>query len=226
MSHALRRVPDPPVLRVVSGSGERPPVDRPPRILPDRAREPLLSRARREPEAFAEFYVQHHDHVLGFFARKTPDPETAVDLMAETFAAAFAALPSFRGETAEEGLAWLWTIARHQLYRWSTRRAVERRSLAILGAGLAPVCPGGFDRVEELASLERVKDEVLRALGGLRTDQQMAVRMRIIDERPYATIARQLGISDEVARARVSRGLRELARVLEPRRAALQETVA
>jgi RNA polymerase sigma-70 factor (ECF subfamily) len=54
----------------------------------------------------------------------------------------------------------------------------------------------------------------------------MAVRMRIIDERPYATIARQLGISDEVARARVSRGLRELARVLEPRRAALQETVA
>jgi RNA polymerase sigma-70 factor (ECF subfamily) len=145
--------------------------------------------------------------------------------MAETFAAAFAALPSFRGETAEEGLAWLWTIARHQLYRWSTRRAVERRSLATLGTGLV-VSPGGFDRVEELVSLERVKDEVLRALDALRTDQQMAVRMRIIDERPYATIARQLGISDEVARARVSRGLRELARVLEPRRAALQETVA
>jgi hypothetical protein len=50
-------------------------------ILPDTRREPLLSRARREPEAFAEFYAAHRHHVQGFFARRTLDPDTAVDLM-------------------------------------------------------------------------------------------------------------------------------------------------
>jgi DNA-directed RNA polymerase specialized sigma24 family protein len=51
------------------------------------------------------------------------------------------------------------------------------------------------------------------------------VRMRVIDERPYAAIARQLAISEQAARARVSRGLRELARMLERRRATLREAV-
>ncbi|HEY0343830.1 MAG TPA: hypothetical protein VGC59_04245 [Solirubrobacteraceae bacterium] len=49
--------------------------------------------------------------------------------------------------------------------------------------------------------------------------------MRVVDERAYPTIARQLAISEQAARARVSRGLRELARTLEPRRAALREAV-
>jgi RNA polymerase sigma-70 factor (ECF subfamily) len=195
------------------------------RILPDGRREPLLAGARHDPELFAEFYAQHRRRVLEFFARRTLDRETAVDLTAETFAAAFAGVASFRGESSEQELAWLWTIARHQLYRWSARRTVERRSLATLGADLPSSSPGELDRVEQLASLDQVKDEVLAALDALRTDQGLAVRMRVIDERPYATIAQQLGISDQVARARVSRGLRELARTLEPRRAALREAV-
>jgi RNA polymerase sigma factor (sigma-70 family) len=194
-------------------------------ILPDTRREPLLSRVRREPDEIAEFYAAHRHHVQGFFARRTLDPDTAVDLMAETFAAAFAALPAFRGESSEEGLAWLWTIARHQLYRWSARKSVERRSLATLGVDLAPVSLGELDRVETLAALDRVKDEVLDALDALRTEQGLAVRMRVVDERPYPTIARQLAISEQAARARVSRGLRELACTLEPRRAALREAV-
>jgi RNA polymerase sigma factor (sigma-70 family) len=192
-------------------------------IPPATRREPLLSRARREPDAFAAFYVEHRHHVLRFFTRRTRDPEAAVDLTAETFATAFAALPSFRGESPQEGLAWLWAIARHQLYRWSTRRTLERRSLATLGVDRASGGSAELDRVEQLTSLDRVKDEVLEALGALRTDHRLAVQMRVVDERPYATIAHQLGISDQVARARVSRGLRELARMLEPRRAALRE---
>jgi RNA polymerase sigma-70 factor (ECF subfamily) len=102
---------------------------------------------------------------------------------------------------------------------------VERRSLATLGVDLAPVSLGELDRVETLAALDRVKDEVLDALDALRTDQQLAVRMRVIDERPYAAIARQLAISEQAARARVSRCLRELARMLEPRRTTLREAV-
>ena len=45
--------------------------------------------------------------------------------MAETFVQMFASLDDFRGCTEDEGRAWMWTIARHQLYRWRERRQLE-----------------------------------------------------------------------------------------------------
>jgi RNA polymerase sigma-70 factor (ECF subfamily) len=191
-----------------------------------RAREaPLLVQAQRSPELFADFYAEHYEQVLGYFARSTFDPETAFDLMAETFAAAFAALMSFRGATEEQAMAWLWTIARHQLYRWRDRGVVERRCLQQLGVELTAVSTPEFERIEQMAALDQIKPEIIGALQALGCDQRRAVRLRVIDEHPYSAIARELGVSEQVARARVSRGLRELARMLKPSRAALTETV-
>ncbi|HEY3774967.1 MAG TPA: sigma factor-like helix-turn-helix DNA-binding protein [Solirubrobacteraceae bacterium] len=42
-----------------------------------------------------------------------------------------------------------------------------------------------------------------------------ALRLRVVEERPYPEVARVLGISEQAARARVSRGLRSLRSVLE-----------
>jgi RNA polymerase sigma-70 factor (ECF subfamily) len=186
-------------------------------------RNPLLVRARDNPELFADFYAEHYEQVLQFFARRIFDPETAFDLMAETFASAFAALPSFRGQTEAEGHAWLWVIARNQLFGWSKRGAVERRGLAALGIEVSPMGAAEFERIEELASLDGIKDELMSALGDLAPDQRVAVRMRVIDEHPYSKISASLGISEQVARARVSRGLRELARRLQTKQSALRE---
>ena len=58
------------------------------------AREPgddddLLRRfAAGDPEAFVAFYHLHLPAVLGFFLRRTGDPEVTADLAAEVFAAA------------------------------------------------------------------------------------------------------------------------------------------
>src|SRR5688572_28295880 len=43
--------------------------------------------ASRDPAAFEVFYGRHVESLLGFFARRTHDPELAADLAAETFAA-------------------------------------------------------------------------------------------------------------------------------------------
>ena len=51
----------------------------------------LLSRARRDPAAFGTFYERHERLVLGYFMRRTRDPELAADLAAETFAVALVA---------------------------------------------------------------------------------------------------------------------------------------
>jgi RNA polymerase sigma-70 factor (ECF subfamily) len=44
---------------------------------------------------------------------------------------------------------------------------------------------------------------------------QVAVQLRIVDELPYPDLARNLGITEQAARARVSRGLAKLAELLD-----------
>jgi RNA polymerase sigma factor (sigma-70 family) len=176
---------------------------------------PGFVRARADPAAFAGVYLEHHDLVLRYFARRTFDPETAFDLMAETFAELFAHIGEFRGETEEQGRAWMWAVARHQLYRWRERGIVERRCLEQIGVGVAALGPAEYERIEELADLQRLAPLLERALDGLGEDQRDALRLRILEQREYDEIARELGVSAQVVRARVSRGLRQLAQLLD-----------
>src|SRR4051794_16174259 len=94
---------------------------------------PGFVQARADPTTFADVYLEYHDQVLRYFARRTFDPETAFDLMAETFAELFAHIDDFRGTDEDQGRAWMWAVARHQLYRWRERGVVERRSLERIG---------------------------------------------------------------------------------------------
>jgi predicted DNA-binding protein (UPF0251 family) len=52
----------------------------------------------------------------------------------------------------------------------------------------------------------------------LSVEQRDALRLRVVEERSYAEVALLLGVSEQAARARVSRGLRALAGALEPYR--------
>jgi RNA polymerase sigma-70 factor (ECF subfamily) len=184
--------------------------------LPRRRRESdsLFIAAREDPRQFADLYVEYHELVLAFFARRTFDPETAFDLMAETFADAFSSLGSLRAQDDEGGRAWLWAIARHKLYRWRDRGRVERASMQRLGIERAELSAIEFERVEELADLGRVRQQLADALARLGPEQREAVRMRVLDERDYSDIAAVLQVSEQVVRARVSRGLRALAPML------------
>src|ERR1039458_3330098 len=53
---------------------------------------------RLESNDFATLYDRHSAELLGFFVRRTYDPEVGVDLLAETFAVAFKDRREFRGE--------------------------------------------------------------------------------------------------------------------------------
>jgi RNA polymerase sigma factor (sigma-70 family) len=135
--------------------------------------------------------------------------------MAETFAELFAHIDGFRGDTEEQGRAWMWTIARHQLYRWRERGEVERRSLEQLGIPVASLGPIEYERIEDLADLQRLAPQLDRALALLVDEQRDAVHQRVIEHRDYDEIAHEAGVSAEVVRARVSRALRQLAKTLD-----------
>jgi RNA polymerase sigma factor (sigma-70 family) len=172
--------------------------------------ETLLASARSHPVAFGAFYRRHEDRVLSYFLARVGDPEVAADLTAETFAAALSSAHRFkpRGEPAA---AWLFGIAGNTLAMSRRRGRVEARARQRLGMAPLELSDEAIERIAELdeVALTLVKD--------LPADQQEAVRARVIDERDYADIARDMRCSEAVVRKRVSRGLRAMRTHLEDR---------
>ncbi len=174
-----------------------------------------LIRSVAEPSAFGDVYRAHARTVLTFHARRTWDPEVALELTAETFAEAFASRKRFRGSTDDDVAAWLVGIARHVLAHFFRKGRSERRALRRLGIEVPPLESDDVARIVELAGLEDLRGAVARTLSELPSDHREAVRLRVVEELSYADVASRLAVSEPTARARVSRGLRRLARALD-----------
>ena len=158
-------------------------------------------------DAFAEFYREHARALVVFFTRSTFDAEAALDLTAETFASAFASRRSFRGDSAAQAGGWLFTIARRQLARYFREGAAAGRLRRELGVSVPVASEAELERIEELAGLGTLRAALREQLAGLEAGQREALRLRVVDEKPYAQVAARLGISEPAARKRVSRAL-------------------
>jgi RNA polymerase sigma-70 factor (ECF subfamily) len=163
-----------------------------------------------ENDDISSLYRQHAQSVLAYFARRTFDPEIAVDLMAETFASAFEDRLSFRGHGDEQALAWIYGIAHHRLAAFFRRGQVEKRALRRLGVERRPLDDWEYDRIEHLCGLSELREQIRQGLANLGSKQREVLRLRIVEERSYADVAQSLGVSEQTARTRVSRALRAL----------------
>jgi RNA polymerase sigma factor (sigma-70 family) len=170
----------------------------------------LLRRSAREPEAFGRFYERHERLVLGYFVRRTHDAELAADLAAETFAAALLSARRYRPGVAPAS-AWLLGIARHVLAGSARKARVEDRARRRLGLPPLVLDDDTLERIDRIGADERVEELLAR----LTPEQAQAVRARVVDEAPYASIAETLRCSEGVVRQRVSRGLASLRRIYE-----------
>ena len=168
---------------------------------------------------FAAMYAREGEVVLVFLARRTLDAAIAADLAAETFAQAFRAWPRLLGRPEEEVRAWLFTVARRQVSRYLRRGRVERRAVQRLGIRLPSLHEDDVAAIEERAGLGELRAALGVELARLSLEQREALRLRVVEDRSYAEVALVLGISEQAARARVSRGLRTLAGALERYRA-------
>src|SRR5918994_1936251 len=177
--------------------------------------EPALRRSVTDPAAFDELYDALAERVLVFFTRRVLDGQIALDLTGETFAVVFQRRRSFRGTTAEEQEGWVFAVARSQLARFWRRGQLERRALARMGVETPVIPDAELDRIDELAGTAEVRERVARELTRLPPDQQRAVRAHVVDERSYAELSLEWGVSEQTIRARVSRGLRTLGASLD-----------
>jgi RNA polymerase sigma factor (sigma-70 family) len=175
--------------------------------------EELLTDALRGMVAsFEEFYRRWSPAVMSYHRRATGSSELALDLTAETFAAAIASLDRF-DQSRGSGSIWLFSIARHKLHDSYRVARVEASARQALGWTRVEFDDEDLERVEEIASHgHRDLDQFLDQLP---EDQRTALLERVLGERDYAEIAAEMACSEMLVRQRVHRALRRLRRMME-----------
>lgn len=143
--------------------------------------------------------------VARYIARRV-DPDWIEDLTQETFHRAMRGLPSYGGRAPVR--AWLLSVARHTVAdRYRSRERAPRTEPVddwerALGPGAAE--QGRFDEYFALVSL----------LENLPEDRRTAFVLTQVQRVPYAEVAALTGVPVGTVRSRVSRGRRDLARLL------------
>jgi RNA polymerase sigma factor (sigma-70 family) len=169
-----------------------------------------------DDDAFEDLYFRLADRLLVFFTRRTADPEIAADLWAETWSQALAKRDTFRGGTFAEQEGWVFGIARHAVAGYYKRGKAERRALGRLGLERPVLTDQDLSRLEHAAGLDELREALREALEDIPALQRAALQLRVVDGLGYPELARRLGITEDNARARVSRALRRLGDLLDP----------
>jgi RNA polymerase sigma-70 factor (ECF subfamily) len=174
----------------------------------------LLERLRRpaDQEAWARFVRLYTPVLLAWAGRVDQQGQDAADLVQDVFAILLQKLPEFRYDRSQSFRAWLWTILKNR-WRETRRRRIpvplDARSAPL--AGLAdPAEPPGPDEAEYRRDLVRRVLEMVQ--GDFSPETWSAWQGYVIDGRPAADLARELGVTPQaiyLAKARVLRRIRQ-----------------
>ena len=140
----------------------------------------------------AALYVEHGEELRRFLLGILRDAQLTSDVLQATFVKMVE-----RGHETKEASrkAWLFRVAYHEAMAYRRREGVGSKVLRRIAAD-APAwhtsgAAGSAD--EPLLRLESVQS-VREALKGLPPEQRQVVRMRIYEEKTFATIAKELKI--------------------------------
>jgi DNA-directed RNA polymerase specialized sigma24 family protein len=110
--------------------------------------EQLLALSIRDGDAFGAFYERHARCLLAYAARRLGSADLGAEVTAETFAAALEGARRFRPEKAW-ATAWLYGIARNQIFRPLERGSVERCYRMRLGIAAVALDEDELARIED-----------------------------------------------------------------------------
>jgi len=153
-------------------------------------------RAAGDPELFGVLYRRHFGVVAGYLYRRTGDPALAEDLAADTFLAAWEALPRYR-DAGVPFRAWLLRIATNRANLAARRERVRRR---VLGR-LVPVSPAA--RATDMG-------ELYDALGRLRAEHQTVISLVHLEGLSIEQTAQVLGVAEGTVKSRLHRARQAL----------------
>lgn len=168
-------------------------------------------RALRDPELFTvvhdRYYRDLHRYVSGRL-----DPQTAEDIVAETFLTAFARRDRF--DPARGGVRpWLFGIATNLINRH--RRKEGRRYRALARMTPEPDTEGPENRVVSSVTAGRLQPRLAAALAGLSRGERDVLLLVALGGLSYDEVAEALGISPGTTGSRLSRARAKLRPVFE-----------
>jgi RNA polymerase sigma-70 factor (ECF subfamily) len=151
------------------------------------------------------FYRRHVKWVLAYAAGRLRDGELAADVTSEVFAAALLARDRFDPSRAAANV-WLFGIVRNQVADAARRGAAERRAQMKLAMEPVPVAAEDVSWIEHsLKPYDGV--DLMQLVDELPAEQRAMLSGRVIEERPYAELAREHRVEQAAVRKRVSRAL-------------------
>ena len=165
--------------------------------------------ARLTAEALQERYL---DDVFRYVTRRLARREEAEDVTAEVFAAAFAALPRFRGDCPPR--LWLLGIARRKVADVLRRRKTRPETLACeMAASEEALCRALTTDGPEVALQRAERWRIVRELlAGLKEEQREALLLRYVEGLDTAEVALVLGRSPAAANSLLQRARASLFR--------------
>jgi len=179
------------------------------RSVPTVGRDLVLAHLAGDPDAFDDIVRRYYPALLAHARRRLFDDRLAEDAVQETFLKAYRALPGFSGEY-QLG-AWLHRIVNNVCNDEGARRNRESYANERWAALVEPVGAGP----EEYGERQEVRARVAAAVDKLPANYREALVLRDVMDYEYADVAVAAGISEDNARARVSRARAALRRLVE-----------
>ncbi|MCY4517068.1 MAG: sigma-70 family RNA polymerase sigma factor [Acidimicrobiaceae bacterium] len=164
-------------------------------------RDLVLAYQSGDDEAFAELVREYRPQLLGHARRRLGCPEAAEDAVQEALVRALRAMPRFNGNYRVG--PWLHRILSNVCSDEGNRqrRATEKAERwASNDRALNPPPDTEAD-----LGLDIDDTELLEAVDGLSEQYREALMLRFVDELSYEEVAQASGVSEDNARARVSR---------------------
>jgi RNA polymerase sigma-70 factor (ECF subfamily) len=159
--------------------------------------------------AFAELMQRYREPIYRIVVGNVGDADEALDLVQESFVAAWRALARYDPERPMR--AWLTTIALNKCRDWSRRRAVRRlfaRALPLDAAErIAEDRASPHDEAQDRAELGRVA----RAVADLPAALREVLVLRTLEGHGQAEAAALLGITEKAVETRLRRARLRLA---------------
>lgn len=170
----------------------------------------LVSRAKKDPQAFGQIYDQYYPQIFGYILKRTGNLEAAKDITSETFFKALKKLWQFRWLNVPFS-SWLYRIAGNEIinhFRKNGRQTVPLDDIA------EP--PGSCDLSEEMMAaeeeLQRHKDflAIQKKITALSVKYQEVITLRFLEKKKIKEIGEILGKKEGTVKSLLNRGLAKL----------------
>jgi RNA polymerase sigma-70 factor (ECF subfamily) len=169
----------------------------------------LVARAKAgDRRAFDELVRMYKDKMFALTYRMTGDRETALDLMQETFFAAFKEFGRFREEAAFS--SWIYRIASNKAINYIRRRKL----MTFLPLETSPKNEPAY-QMNDSASYSELKAEVAAGVESLPPKQRLVFNLRFYEKLPFAEIAKVLGKSESTVKTNYQKAVEKLQKKLE-----------